>query len=101
MLKVADDDSSSSRSDAKLGTADNNAETTIDKSATEHDRSPTPMQSSESLVPAEGSGDTKSPSAGVRDACEPPAVKAADRHIADMATLTVDDMVRYWHFCCY
>jgi len=89
--KVPGDDTGSSRTNAKLGAEDNTA-ATADKSA-ERDRSPTPMQSSETLITAaESAGDSKSP-AGVRDACEP-AMKA-DRHIADMATLTVDDMVQF------
>jgi len=87
LLKVQDGVGNSSQADAKLGVEDHDAETTS-KSA-ECDRSLTLMQSSESLIPAEGPSGSKSP--GVRDVCEP-AMKA-DRHIADMSTLTVDDMV--------
>jgi len=98
LLKVPDGDINISRVDAKLGVEDNDA-VTAGRSA-DCDRSPTPMQSSESLVAAaEGPGGSKSPGV-VRDVCDPVMKADRDRHVADMATLTVDDMVRHCCFYC-
>jgi len=85
--KVQFGDGNGTRTDAKLGDEHNEVET--GKSA-ECDRSP--MQSTESLIPNEGHGGKHQ---GAPDVCEP-AMKA-DRHVADMATLTVDDMVLICH----
>ena len=51
------------------------------------------MQSAESMVEGPGASGKGPPAAG-REICEPAVMMKPDRHIADMATLTVDDMVR-------
>jgi len=83
--KVQDSAGSSSQTDVKLGGEENE----VGKSA-ECDRSP--MQSTESLIPSEGQSGKGQ---GVPDVCEP--AMNVDRHVTDMATLTVDDMVLICH----
>jgi len=90
--KVPDADSGSSRAQVKLLVDDHNA-SAAGKSAVDCDRLPTPMQSSESMAEGPGAGGKGPPAAG-REICEPAVMMKPDRHIADMATLTVDDMVR-------
>jgi len=86
-LKARDGTAVGSQTEVKLRGEDSEVETSAGKSP-EHNRSP--MQSTESLIPPDVHSKGH---AGAPDVCEP-AVKA-DRHVSDMATLTVDDMVRY------
>jgi len=80
-------DGNSTHAGGKAGDEENEAET--GRSA-ECDRSP--MQSTESLITSEGHAPR---GRGAVDVCEPPMKN--DRHVADMATLTVDDMVLICH----
>ena len=88
--------SGSSRTDSKP--AEEDGSSAVAGKSVECDRSA--MQSTESLIPGEGgsSGGGKGHAAAA-DACEPAASTKADRdrHVADLATLTVDDMVLICH----
>ena len=82
--KVQDAGGNSTQTNAKSGAEGNEVER--GKSA-ECDRSP--MQSTESLITGEVKGQA------APDVCEP--ATKNDRHVVDMATLTVDDMVLICH----
>jgi len=82
--RVQDSGGNNTQSDAKPGEEAEKGKSAVSERS--------PMQSTESLILSENHGGKGQ---GAPDVCEP-AMKA-DRHVADMATLTVDDMVLICH----